>query len=507
VTPSRVANVAAIGLLGALGLQCVLALRDMSATFDEHSHLPAGYSYWAKGDLRLNPQHPPLVKLLCGAPLLLLHPKMDWGDVAWTTANEWRFGHVLFYESGNDVDRLLFWGRLPIVGLSLGLGLYVYLWSRRRFGAGAGVTGLLLYAFCPTVIAHSCLATMDLALAAFSTACLFHVWRHRHDGRWRDAAAAGLALGLALATKFSALVLVPLVLGAFLLKPRGRWRAAAVATGLAIVVVWAAYRCPVDPMVYVRGLQQVNRDHPPDQTYYLLGAFQRGGFPHYFAVAFLVKTPLPVLIAIAGGAVLAWRTWRHTFADDALLLGPAAAFFIATSIAADDIGVRYLLPMYPLLFVFASRIGGFFGGRRLATAVLLVLGAWHVGGTLRVRPDYIAYFNEAAGGPLRGYRRLDDSNIDWGQDLKRLKALVEARGIGAFRLCYPMKGYPPYYGLQAEPLLPEEMVADPAPGDYAVSTQCLARVREYNRAAGRELDWLARFEPAGHVGAFYLFRF
>jgi hypothetical protein len=497
---------AAAALLAALALQCVLSLRTMSPTFDEHAHLPAGYSYWATLDLRLNPQHPPLVKLLCAAPLLLLHPRVDWSDSAWASANEWRFGHVFFYESGNDVDRLLFWARLPIVALSLVLGLYVFRWSRERFGPRAGLAALLLYAFCPTVIAHSRLVTMDLALAAFSTACLYHLWRYRGSGRRADLVACAVALGLALATKFSALVLAPIV-PALLLHRRPRdWRAPVVALGIAALVVWGAYLF-ASPSAYVRGLTLVNQDHPVDHPYYLLGAFKPGGWRSYFALAFLMKTPIPVLLALAGGAVAAWRTRAATLGDDVVLLVPAAAFFLATSALADNLGVRYLLPVYPLLFVFASRIGERAAGRGTAALVLAGLAAWQVVGTLRVYPDYIGYFNEAAGGPALGYRRLDDSNIDWGQDLKRLKTLVDAKGVGAFRLCYPMKGYPPYYGLQAEPFLPEEMVADPPPGDYAVSVQCLARVREHNAAAGRELDWLARFQPVGHVGAFYVFRF
>src|SRR5438034_7143422 len=155
----------AAALLTALGLQCVLSMRLLSATFDEHAHLPAGYTYWKTGRIGLNPQHPPLVKLLCAAPLLALDPRVNWSDPAWETGNEWRFGHVFFYEWGNDADRLLFWGRLPIVLLSLMLGVYVFRWSTERFGPRAGVLALLLYAFCPTVIAHSRFVTMALALS------------------------------------------------------------------------------------------------------------------------------------------------------------------------------------------------------------------------------------------------------------------------------------------------------------------------------------------------------
>jgi hypothetical protein len=122
-------------------------------------------------------------------------------------------------------------------------------------------------------------------------------------------------------------------------------------------------------------------------------------------------------------------------------------------------------------------------------------------------PDQLAYFNEAAGGPALGYRRLDDSNVDWIQDLKRLKAFLDAKGIGPVNVCMHMRGNPPYYGIQAEPVEPRQLVGDPPPGHYAISAHCLSRIREYNADAGRELDWLERFPLVGRVGwSFYVFQ-
>ncbi len=525
--PTPLHRLLAAGLLLATLAQCLLSMRSMSASFDEHAHLPAGYTYWRTGDFRLNPQHPPLVKLLCAAPLLLLGPRVDWSDEAWKAANEWRFGFLFFYQWGNDADHLLFWGRLPIALLSVLLGFYVWRWSSERFGPNAGATALLLYAFCPNVIAHSGFVTMDLALAAFMTVSLYYFWRFLREGTLRALALCALGLGLALASKFSALALVPVILGGLTLRGRvaraGRGRASSGAVqpsavlswygaiglvlGVASLVVWASYFFSTDPLVYFEGLALVNRDHPVDQQYYLLGEFKRGGWWTYFLVAFLLKTPVPALIAIAVGLVLVWQVRATSWRDDLVLLLPAAVFFAATSLFADNLGVRYVLPVYPLLFVLAGRAGERFTRHKLGLGVSLGLAAWYVGGTLGVYPDYLAYFNEIAGGPARGYLSLDDSNVDWGQDLLRLKARLDARGIGTILLCSNLKGYPPYYGIRAEPITPEEMVPDPLPGDYAISTHCLARVREYNPPGGPDLDWLRRFQPVERVGqTFYLFR-
>jgi hypothetical protein len=521
-------------LLLALLLQCLLSMRLMSASYDEHAHLPAGYTYLKTGQLKLNAQHPPLVKLIAGFPLLFLGPKVDWTDESWTGArpSQWRFGARFLYAWGNDADRLLFWGRLPIVLLSLVLGLYVFRWSVERFGPRAGIFGLLLYAFCPNVIAHSRLVTMDVALSTFATLTFYYVWRYVRDGTRRAAILAGISLGLALATKFSALVFVPLALAGLLLrrppaaapvtgsKKKRRqvddaaasptWvTASGLVAGLAILLVWIAYLVPVDPGFYFKGVALVNQDHNPDHHYYLLGEFKPGRWWYYFLVAFAVKTPIPILIALGVAAVLAWRNRGTTGRDDLLLLVPALVFFAFTSAFADNLGVRYVLPVFPLLFVFVSRIAAAFTTRTAGLAGVALLGAWQVWAALRIYPDYLAYFNEAAGGPAHGYRLLDDSNVDWGQDLKRLGAYLKERNLGPVPLCFDLQGYPPYYGIEGERITIAQLAEERRPpGTYAVATHCLVRVQTLNRPGGPNLDWLQRYEPIGRVGySFYLFRF
>ena len=116
----------------------LLAMRGASATFDEGAHLPAGYTHLVLGDHRLNPEQPPLVKLLAAAPLVAVHPTLHLDDVAWRDARQWEFGRRFLYR-WNDGDRLLFLGRLPIVGLASCLLVAVFVESRRRFGATAAV--------------------------------------------------------------------------------------------------------------------------------------------------------------------------------------------------------------------------------------------------------------------------------------------------------------------------------------------------------------------------------
>src|SRR5215472_17573568 len=101
-----------------------LAIPKLSATADEIVHLPAGYTYWTTRDFRLNPEHPPLAKLLAAVPLLFLKPYTDLTSREWNTADEYLFGYRFLYS--NDADRLLFWGRLPLTMLAALGGVIVF---------------------------------------------------------------------------------------------------------------------------------------------------------------------------------------------------------------------------------------------------------------------------------------------------------------------------------------------------------------------------------------------
>src|SRR6266550_7150638 len=106
-------TLAAISLVFLFCTQALLAIPYLSATTDEPVHLAAGYSYWQTRDFRMNPEHPPLAKLLAALPLLALHPRFDTANDAWQHATEDAFAFRFLYQ--NDADRLLFWSRAVMV--------------------------------------------------------------------------------------------------------------------------------------------------------------------------------------------------------------------------------------------------------------------------------------------------------------------------------------------------------------------------------------------------------
>jgi hypothetical protein len=158
---------------------------------------------------------------------------------------------------------------------------------------------------------------------------------------------------------------------------------------------------------------------------YLMGELSTTGWRHYFLVALAVKETIPCLLLIAA-SFIAFR-WKHGGREELLLLLPPLLFFVCFSLGRAQIGIRYVLPAFPFLFVFASSLARLPGRRR--RAIIGVLLAAHALAAVRACPDFIAYFNELAGGPEKGYRWLADSNLDWGQNRTRMQAYARERGI------------------------------------------------------------------------------
>ncbi|MFH1549644.1 MAG: phospholipid carrier-dependent glycosyltransferase, partial [Planctomycetota bacterium] len=206
--------VAVVLLLGAFAAQAITSMRQKCTTFDEIAHLPAGYSYLKMGDFRMNPEHPPLGKMIAAVPLLFHNLDGAFDSRSWQTGDEWTYGREFFFggRKGNDADTILFWGRLPMVALSLCLGLLVFFWARKMYGNAAGLFALFLFAFSPNFIAHGRLANTDVPIAFFVLLSLFCFDRALRRLTPLSAALAGVTLGLALLAKFSGLLMLPVFL-------------------------------------------------------------------------------------------------------------------------------------------------------------------------------------------------------------------------------------------------------------------------------------------------------
>ncbi|MCX6632439.1 MAG: hypothetical protein NTW28_32950 [Candidatus Solibacter sp.] len=258
---------------------------------------------------------------------------------------------------------------------------------------------------------------------------------------------------------------------------------------IATLVIQAVYLSPGGLFLYSTGLQRVNADHNPDYLVYLGGQLAHH-FTGYFAAAYLLKEPLAAILLVALG-LFALRGKAATRRVKLFLLLPPAVLFAAHTVFADNLGMRYIIPVLP----FAYLVGGAGAAwliRRGAwgRAVTAALGLWMLVAAVGVYPDHLSYFNEAAcltknpaaigvdGGTRCGPLWLDDSNVDWGQSLKQVKHWVERNAKGQrVHLAYFGSLPPSAYGLNAVPVRPEQLAKDPEAGVYLVSAHFVARAQ------------------------------
>jgi 4-amino-4-deoxy-L-arabinose transferase-like glycosyltransferase len=191
---------------------------DESAIMDEMPHIPAGYSYLTQKDMRINPEHPPLIKDLAAIPLLLLDLKFPADSKYWAEDinGQWAFGAQFLYDSGNDADQILHYARLPLMLLTIITGWMFYVFVARRYGYQTAILALLFYATSPTFIAHGRYVTTDVG-ATFGfflglTAFLKFLEMRGAGGATsrKYLLLAGLAFGVAQLCKFSLFLLVPI---------------------------------------------------------------------------------------------------------------------------------------------------------------------------------------------------------------------------------------------------------------------------------------------------------
>jgi 4-amino-4-deoxy-L-arabinose transferase-like glycosyltransferase len=549
----------------------LLASRTKSATFDEPIHLPPGYVSLTLGDHRMNPDHPPLVRRLAALPLLFLDVKWDPEDFAWKTGRPWEFGKRFLFR-WNDAETLLFWGRLPILGLGAGLLLAVYFFTRRHYGEPAALLAVLLGAANPDLLAHGAIVSTDLGITAFVFATVAAFVRVAEHVTVPRVLLAGTLLGAACATKFSgvgllAMLGLPALLFALDREPLGygeralTTRSAKLAAfalvfatmgALALGVVWAAYGfhspMAVDPEANARifdwltvaprspavralfdGVRQVGLlpdawvwgflhflAHTEGRPSFLWGELGTG-WPHYFLVTFLVKTPLPLLVLFGGGLVTAARTAAARRVEW-LVLFPLGLFFALSLMQSINIGHRHLLPVYPFVLVVAGRVAALARGPRArgrgVAAAVLVLATAQVATTARAFPHYLAYFNEAIGGSSQGFRYLVDANLDWGQELKALRTWMARNGVARVKLAYFGTADVKYYGVFAlrlpgyQPAPPGVSVREVKAGDVVVVSATLLQGLYLDDASARALmDRLRPLRPVAVLGhSLFVFR-
>jgi hypothetical protein len=522
----RRAAVIALLLAAIGGLRVADTWRRFSQTYDEPFHIVMGLEWLERGTYRLEVQHPPLARVFDAIGAFLAGRRLPPGNILVENA------HTV-QEAGNDVlaqgdyQRNLILARAGALPFFL-LGIFVvWAWTRRLAGDAAAAIAVLLFSTLPPILAHAGLATTDIAAAATTPAAIlaFVIWLETPT--WKTTALFTLAGAAALLSKFSSIPFCGLAMILIVAwKRRARVRLVHVATIIAGValLVWATYRFtiwpqpiynfppsailaaladkhdvgsrallhllrlgPIPAPEFFTGIAHLSAHQAEGHQSYLFGQVSLTGWWYFFPVAIAVKTPLPFLIlAIASIARL-----RRQLAEPAL---GALAVMIVAMLARIDIGIRHVLPIYAPLAVCAG-IGAwrFWNAmpRRDARVLLAVLLMWQVAASALAHPDYLASFNELAGS--RPDHILVDSNLDWGQDLPRLREAIRENGVRYLWISYfgstNLRRYP--LGAELRQLPQNQRVR----GWIAVSRTLLAGTYE-----GRGYAWLKNETPVEEIG-------
>lgn len=515
-----------------------------SQTNDEAVHLMAGYSYLTEHDYRLNTEHPPLTKYLAAIPLLFLQPELDTGHPAWQTTNQWKMAPDFLYNNTVSADTLLFWGRLPTMLLSLLLGWLIFVWARKLFGARAGLLALIFYVFSPNILAHSRLITSDLAITFFWLLTFFILQRYLEKPTSKNLILLSITTGLTLLTKFSAPLIIPIIIIVLFIKFRRDPQTFSLQQLLLTIfslfifgffVVWAGYgfellRIKNDPFIihnwgaaaahlpfanlpipfyhYWVGLIKVFSHSAYGQDTYLFGQYAMQGWWYYFPLAFIIKTPLTTIFLALTVKLAGLKWWLKNKRTKPipfhyyLLIIPPLIYFLYALISNLNLGLRHILLIYPFIFILiGSMINWPIFKKKIWQGVLVILMAFYLFTSVNIYPDYLAYFNEAVGGPSSGPDYLLDSNLDWDQDYKTLKTYLNENNISEIYFNAANSAQAQYYLPGAKPI-PAESEINFGPTSYlAVTVNSLY-------AENSQYSWLIKYQPVTRIGySIYLYKF
>lgn len=446
-----------------------------SATSDEPAHIANGVIKLSERWLNFFREQPPLMNSLSAAPVVLAGFRIQPG---WKGGNHWIVGRRFLYRSGYDAYRILFLARMPTVVLFAALVAVMYWFVLRQTGSAAwALAAAALTGFCPTLMAHGRLATVDLALAFFSftaTALLISLIEKPAAG---TAILFGLAAVAAPMSKVSGLILGPyfvvVIAAAFAWRRVANPRAFLQSLAMAVLAgllffeafglaetgrAFAGEQYPSTPRFlipfaeYAANIRTINtwytQGHALPQ--FLLGEFSTSGWPQYYPIAFLLKTTIPAILLIVGATVTGIRGKSFAFFA---LVSFAALFFAIAAAGHLALGIRYVLPVYPFLYGATALALSATNLRRGGIMVVIALIAWHIGENLKTCPSYIAYFNELIGSQRNADRFLIDSNLDWGQDLRRLDVWARDHAVKRMAVHYFGGGSVEYELRSAVPLI------------------------------------------------------
>ena len=511
-------------------------------------------------------------------------PPLPSDPLNWDAIQEWQYGREFMYNNSIDADAILFTARLIIVLVAALLAIYLFFWAKELYGAAASLFALFLLCFSPNILAHARFATQDLGLTAVMFIATYYFWKYMNMTAVKYLLLCGVLTGVAIVTKSTAFLLLPIfaayslvlilkkdfttvnnkfpivkrivmtrirlrqliwitlsfiIIGLLILitvnvlygfqgslRPLDPTFAQKIGqrlpdNGAVQAIANLFWRLPIPlPSPYLQSLIFQFRLASGSGNIFFAGDYYNTGLWYLMPITLGLKTPLPTLILFLISFIFAAWQWKRLNAEWLMLIFITAVLFFFMFLANLNTGVRYLLAIYPFMFLFISRLFIVaFKRPQPARAIVALLSVWYVLAGLFIYPHYLSYFNEVVGGPANGYKYLTESNVDWGQDLKALKAYMEENDIERIKLAYFGSADANYYGIDYDylpsvgltPQNPdqywwyeidseEKKLLAPQQGIVAVSVNILTAPGWLHPLFHNSYDWLRQYEPVDRVG-------
>jgi hypothetical protein len=475
---THAAQLGCAAMLTLMSVQMLVVISRKSITNDEIVMIPSGYYHLTAQNFELIFEHPPFAKIIAALPLLFIQPDEIRSDqiVGTPGSTDERWAHMeKFWENNPDkFSALSFWPRVFMIGLTVGLGLLVFSFAKELFGPVAALLAVMLFALEPTVLAHGRVVQTDIPATFGYLLFFFMLRRYALNKSIGSSLWLGFAAGLAVLTKFSMLLVGPILVVYFAIdfirsiRRRETWNTRVIHLALVALmslltinaayffrhrhleswdVQWIREAFPgtagpliiltrilshLVPADFVLGILRQLWHNAVGHSAGFLGMYSRTGWWYYYPVAFALKTTIPFLIASLAG--LAWsgrEVVRKRNPNHLWMLAPFVIYTVYVFFSRIDIGVRYYLPAYPFLFILGGALlASLWRSRKAARAGMIaaiLMLTWIGLEAVRAYPNHMSYMNQLASrAPHWWY--LSDSNVEWGDDLRDLAIYLRARG-------------------------------------------------------------------------------
>jgi hypothetical protein len=526
-------------------------------TWDETPHIAAGLQWLDQGRYTFEPGHPPLARVMEALGLYIKGIRVHEG--ASTYDDGLHEGNAIL-QSGGTYEQNLTLARIGVLPFFIAASIVVAVWTKRLGGKTASLLATFLFTTIPVILAHAGIAALDMASTATIVLAFFalSLWLQK-PAPWRSIF-LGFTVGLAIITKFNALIFLLVGFGAICLvisfpafrkrifnherlPNKKKWiTASLIAILICLLTIWGGYRfslhtvvnpenepftavdrlvgnsgpahdvvyflmenVPIPAHEFLIGIYAYLGKNQIGQIAYFLGEIRTHGWWYFYPVIFSLKTPIPFLLLSGVSTFFVFKEMVNKNSLKTQLIIPltaVAGIFLISMAGGVNNGLRQILSVYPFLAIMAGYGTVRFLGSDLLNlrqiwkvALIGLLLVWHLAASIGAHPDYLAYFNEFVKGKTEAI--VVDSDLDWGQDLKRLSEILNSRGVSEVYIMYngslfmdlnkfnlpAWKNLPPYRQVK---------------GWVAISVYALKLGTTH--APYDQFSWLEKYDPVDRVG-------